>query len=862
MPGKCAYKKEWEKEFPWISPVKNDKTSAFCGICVKSFKFDNSGISQIKSHAKSHESKKQSVLNWQNQRKFESSANGIAALSSAPKNSITLSEKDQVLRAEILQALHMVNKNISFASAADDNERFRIMFPDSAIAKAYRQADSKVQYVVKYGIALDVKKNLIEDAKETPYSFLFDETTNSQVKKQYDAYIVYFSKRSNRITHSYCGSLFIGHCNADDLVDHYFEFVKQLQLDSNFLLHLGMDGPNVNLSFEKKLAAKLQEINTSFLKIGSCSLHPVHGAFEKGVKAFYVGVVPLTEKEKAAMAADKEKTIKPKTFDMDDFFQDIHFFFKLSSARREDYASLSEVTGVVAWYAMRHAETRWVSMKYVAVRVLEQWANLEEYFLKYLPKQSNFKKDIANTQRYNRLKTAFKDPTMPAYVGFIIFVGQDFENFLIPFQGKEPMIHHLYPAMTSLLYEVMRKFIKTSKLNADDLSQNITIDVNKDKNLKSLKHIDVGCKAKTMFSKNSFLITDQEQEKFRSKCLKFYQVAVEKLQLKLPLDIPFLKDIQYINPVKRLHAGATSAISNVALKVVGVLENVIEIVFGVQATKDEIVDKVRSQWILFQNEDIKNEWFIKSEEPSPSVSRKQESYWEYAQIECGLDPSTPSPFSKYKPIDEFWRRVGDIVDEFGAKKYQQLVALVLAALSLSHGNSTPERGFSINKILLAVHGPRTYEDTIIALRMVKDEINRVGGTCKFPITRSLLDSVKEASAKSEIVRIAKQKVKEAQEKLCKQKEEEKRASEEADKQISAIDDQMDNCKTNITVANDLIITAQDTIQKAVNAKQPSVAKQLTQQGLSQLQIGNDRKRKFEEDLEALTKKKMRLLKKK
>ena len=115
------------------------------------------------------------------------------------------------------------------------------------------------------------------------------------------------------------------------------------------------------------------------------------------------------------------------------------------------------------------------------------------------------------------------------------------------------------------------------------------------------------------------------------------------------------------------------------------------------------------------------------------------------------------------------------MDEFGAKKYQQLVALVLAALSMSHGNSTPERGFSINKILLAVHGPRNNEDTIIALKMVKYELNRVGGTCKFPITRSFLDSVKEASAKSEIDRIAKLKVKEAQEKLCKQKEEEKRA---------------------------------------------------------------------------------------
>ena len=92
------------------------------------------------------------------------------------------------------------------------------------------------------------------------------------------------------------------------------------------------------------------------------------------------------------------------SFDLDDYFTDIHFFFKLSSARREDYAALESIMNVVAEYAEKHTETRWLSMKYVALRCLEQWSNLREYFLNCLPKQKSFRSEISRTQRYVRIK--------------------------------------------------------------------------------------------------------------------------------------------------------------------------------------------------------------------------------------------------------------------------------------------------------------------------------------------------------------------------------------------------------------------------------------------------------------------------
>lgn len=185
------------------------------------------------------------------------------------------------------------------------------MFPGSSIAKSYSMADTKAQYRIKFGIAENLRKKLIYDVNNVPYSFLFDETTNNQVKKQYDAYLSYWSNRHDKVVCAYVGSLFVGHCTAVDLVEHYDEFVKRMELDSSYLLHLGMDGPNVNMSFENKLAESLREINTSFLRLGSCSLHPTHSAFRRGIKKLYRNTY-----------GDSNKL----TFDLDDFFTDTHFF--------------------------------------------------------------------------------------------------------------------------------------------------------------------------------------------------------------------------------------------------------------------------------------------------------------------------------------------------------------------------------------------------------------------------------------------------------------------------------------------------------------------------------------------------------
>ena len=67
----------------------------------------------------------------------------------------------------------------------------------------------------------------------------------------------------------------------------------------------------------------------------------------------------------------------------------------------------------------------------------------------------------------------------------------------------------------------------------------------------------------------------------------------------------------------------------------------------------------------------------------------------------------------------------------------------------------PERVFSLSKLILEVHGYSTYEDTLIALRLVKDELLRVGGETNFPITKEFLAVFKAWYTRHETGRVAK-----------------------------------------------------------------------------------------------------------
>ena len=69
----------------------------------------------------------------------------------------------------------------------------------------------------------------------------------AQMKNQYEGYFYFWWFKWNEVVTFYCGSLFLGHCNSDELIEHFAMFGK----DTCYFPSLSMDSLNINKCFEK-----------------------------------------------------------------------------------------------------------------------------------------------------------------------------------------------------------------------------------------------------------------------------------------------------------------------------------------------------------------------------------------------------------------------------------------------------------------------------------------------------------------------------------------------------------------------------------------------------------------------------------
>ena len=82
----------------------------------------------------------------------------------------------------------------------------------------------------------------------------------------------------------------------------------------------------------------------------------------------------------------------------------------------------------------------------------------------------------------------------------------------------------------------------------------------------------------------------------------------------------------------------------------------------------------------------------------------------------------------------------------GQPKYVNLMAVVKAALSVSHGQADVERGFSLNKHIVSPTRVSLKHQTVVALRTVKDVVSRYESVDKVTVSPQLLRQYRAAHA--------------------------------------------------------------------------------------------------------------------
>nr|XP_054593005.1 zinc finger protein 112 [Nothobranchius furzeri] len=147
-----------------------------------------------------------------------------AAVNPAVGTSITLQKlfgSPAVLQAKVLWCLNTAVQHHSYASNEGVSELFQAMFSDSEMAKSFTCGKDKTSYVLKFGLAPHVKKELISAANNAgPFVLMFDESFNQSTKnKQLDVHIRFWE--AGAVQSRYLGSQFVGHSKAKDLLHHF-----------------------------------------------------------------------------------------------------------------------------------------------------------------------------------------------------------------------------------------------------------------------------------------------------------------------------------------------------------------------------------------------------------------------------------------------------------------------------------------------------------------------------------------------------------------------------------------------------------------------------------------------------------------
>ena len=128
----------------------------------------------------------------------------------------------------------------------------------------------------------------------------------------------------------------------------------------------------------------------------------------------------------------------------------------------------------------------------------------------------------------------------------------------------------------------------------------------------------------------------------------------------------------------------------------------------------------------------------------------------------------------------------------------------MAVNTMYFGNADPERGFSINKYLLPVHGSQIKEGTI---ELVEDQNIQRNGIMNVPITKDLLKSCQSASQKYNVYLEAKK----DEEELRKKRELEAATKKQASNENENLKVELEQCKRDLEILELGVKIAEDTL---------------------------------------------------
>lgn len=368
-------------------------------------------------------------------------------------------------------------------------------------------------------------------------------------------------------------------------------------------------------------------------------------------------------------------------------------FLKKSPARRGDYLQLS-ITGL---FPLQFIATRWTENDIVAERGVIIWGDIVKLIKFTLQKPKS--KQPQDNKSYDNLVKYHTNPLVMVELHLFKDVAFILNRFLVTFQTDNPMVPFLSMEITSVLKSLMRFFMPKAVLQKMSSSYLVhKVDVEDKNNLGLVADIKLTTAAAAELEKNvGKNLHDGLKKSFRT----MLQALINKIQERSPVNYKLVRQSACLHPVN------LATLSPETLQ--RMFDGIVGLMYNNRRITSVNADKAKEQFDKFMSTEVKT------------------NKTEFKSFD----------FKKTR-LDEFFKLYTN-----GGKTYPEMWSVCVFVFTLSHGQSSVERGFNINKDSLKTNLDGT---TLVALRTCYDQLLASGNQIKtFPITKELMVSCKLAS---------------------------------------------------------------------------------------------------------------------
>ena len=325
---------------------------------------------------------------------------------------------------EVKLCAFIAEPNLPISLVESFVELLKNLCPDDKALALVKLGKQKATNIIRQVLGFDYIREATRLLRLQKFSTIIDETIDVSTRKQLAIVTCYFDTKCFQSKQILLDMAEVEDSTAEGIYSAFKGVFQTLNIPMDNIIGYSSDTTNVMFGAHNSVSQLLKS-DVRHVHVVKCSCHLIHLA--------------------SSYAALK----LPKS--LEDLCHDVYAHFSRSSKRQDTYKEFQEFFEVEPHKLLSPGQTRWLSLGLCVNRILEQYDALKQYFVLVSAEDPSHTND--------RIKASLFNDFTRAYLEFLAYQLERFNDFNKLFQCEQPLLQSLRGQVETLIKGMARDFM-------------------------------------------------------------------------------------------------------------------------------------------------------------------------------------------------------------------------------------------------------------------------------------------------------------------------------------------------------------------------------------------------------------------